>query len=88
LHERFIPAADLFGPAATTAACGAIVDAFNARHAAGSIVIVIVLVVILTFIEFIVVRPLTKPQSTAGLDRSDGWARAPFSFPARRNWKN
>jgi hypothetical protein len=66
LHERYIPAADLFGPAATAAACGAIVDAFNARHAPGSIVIFIVLVGILIIILIVLtlVRPLTtlEPQ--------------------------
>jgi len=56
LHEWHIPAADLLGPAATAGAGGAIVDAFNARHAAGSIFLFIVLVV--TFIVFVVVRPL------------------------------
>jgi len=58
LHKWHVPAADLFGPATTAAACGAIVDAFNARHAAGSIFLFIVLVVIVAFIAFVVVRPL------------------------------
>jgi len=56
LHEWFIPAADFFGSAATAAARGAIGgDAFNARHAARSIVIfVIIVVTIIVFFPIVV----------------------------------